>query len=678
MRHEHGKEKFGKKTCIGCGDQVNLFVLTVLGMLVFAGVLLILMGYVMDETARADRSKNKSSRYYFDGDGLTSPMHVDDPIAYGASDNKVALVIGTLLKVCFKEHVLLSPLFYHETFTRPQRILCIVAMVMGLLAMNAAVQSHPGYLQEAREYLVPGILSGLLVFPVFCMLLIMFNLRPAPVKRRLIKRQYATREIDLLAQQRAKHDHQTTLAPPQGYLQTPPPPVAPVGGSALLAMPGSSPLRALAGPGLPPLPGGAGASTLPALPALPGMSANMPMPPLPRYPPPPKSSKAPGPPQMLPPIQFPPKANTSAQRPPLPLPPPPPQPPAAPLADTEAPTTLPASFEPAAQHSAPPLESPTSPATPLAAAPPMPRFPPPPKSGSTTPPAESQQSPASTPSRPPPPPPPPPEGGNQAYIRKAGLTLTDKTRGPAPNEAAPLFLRGLPPAELIAPHTKKPPSMPPVPWMMSGQPPTALAPAAKAPGAVALPTMLPPPPPPPKEDDQAFIRRVRLTYMDKVIREHERTDILEDLEQLGKQMPSWVFGTMTLMPYLASASVTTASVFIVLTYGQKFEEGGWQEEYWYKGTLMGLLFIVTLLESFRLFMMTLVELRKFENRKKAKAGYFLPRRVKKDETSNVPDAPRPRPWANAVAAPPVPKARGTKQVRPLPALTGANLPQLKN
>eukprot|EP00971_Amphidinium_carterae_P012226 240568-Amphidinium_carterae.1 len=61
-------------------------------------------------------------------------------------------------------------------------------------------------------------------------------------------------------------------------------------------------------------------------------------------------------------------------------------------------------------------------------------------------------------------------------------------------------------------------------------------------------------------------------------------------------------------------------------------------------------------------MMTLVELRKFENRKKAKAGYFLPRRVKKDETSNVPDAPRPRPWANAVAAPPVPKARGTKQV----------------
>lgn len=54
-------------------------------------------------------------------------------------------------------------------------------------------------------------------------------------------------------------------------------------------------------------------------------------------------------------------------------------------------------------------------------------------------------------------------------------------------------------------------------------------------------------------------------------------------------------------------------------------------------------------------MMTLVELRKFENRKKAKAGHFLPRRVKREDDKDFQAAPKPRLWKDSVAAPAVPK-----------------------
>lgn len=53
--------------------------------------------------------------------------------------------------------------------------------------------------------------------------------------------------------------------------------------------------------------------------------------------------------------------------------------------------------------------------------------------------------------------------------------------------------------------------------------------------------------------------------------------------------------------------------------------------------------------------MTLVELRKFENRKKAKAGHFLPRRVKREDDKDFQPAPKPRLWKDSVAAPAVPK-----------------------
>merc|ERR1719443_782919 len=133
-------------------------------------------------------------------------------------------------------------------------------MTLGILAMNAVVQSRRGYLLSTnshQEYVMSGVLSGLLTFPVYCGLVLMFSMRPMPVKKRLIKRTYNPREIDLIAQKRRELDHTSNLMPPPGYLQLPPPPP---GGIPLLGMPPALPL-----PPLPPsAPGGAG--SMPALP----------------------------------------------------------------------------------------------------------------------------------------------------------------------------------------------------------------------------------------------------------------------------------------------------------------------------------------------------------------------------------------------------------------------------
>merc|ERR1719183_1291356 len=109
--------------------------------------------------------------------------------------------------------------------------------------MNAVVQSRRGYListlSETGEYIMSGFLSGLLCFPIYCGLVLMFSMRPMPVKKRLIKRTYNPREIDLIAQKRRELDHTSNLMPPPGYLQLPPPPPGgiphPPGGVALLS-----------------------------------------------------------------------------------------------------------------------------------------------------------------------------------------------------------------------------------------------------------------------------------------------------------------------------------------------------------------------------------------------------------------------------------------------------------
>eukprot|EP00434_Breviolum_minutum_P005263 symbB.v1.2.004638.t1/scaffold265.1/size247395/1 len=312
----HWEREVWVSNCIGCGDESNLTVVAVLGMLLFALILLILLTYTLDESQRTQLAQNKvKSRYYYDGNGITSPLSIDDPVAYHFSEGPLLMLwLGTLWNVAKRDHALLSTMFYHETFTRPQRLQCFIALLTGLLAVNAAVHSHPGSIQEAQEgweFVITGLLSGLLVFPIFCGLVMMFNLRPAQVKKRLIKRAYSTKEIDKLNEQRQRLANQSTMLPPPGYMANPPPVSGTPGNTTLLSLPAPLPLPVLP-PGmvgthqhlqLPPAVPGLGANL--ALPAVPGMSGRLPLPPPPKYPPPPKNASTATPAGMLPPLSWP-------------------------------------------------------------------------------------------------------------------------------------------------------------------------------------------------------------------------------------------------------------------------------------------------------------------------------------------------------------------------------------
>lgn len=227
---------------------------------------------------------------------------------------------------------------------------------------------------------------------------------------------------------------------------------------------------------------------------------------------------------------------------------------------------------------------------------------------------------------------------------------------PADSGPMPLFIRGQPPPNLPTPFPKAPPGP-----AGAGGPQSVSAPG--------VPLVPPAPPPPPREDDQAFVRRIRLVYMDKVTKEHDKHDLLEDMEELGSETPGWVYDTMTVMPYFASSIFTLVSVFIVLQYGMKFQRlpesnSSLQEEMWMKGSMVGLGLVLLVLDFIRVVMLTLVELRKYENRRKAKDGHFLPRRIKREDDKDFQAAPPPRLWKQAVAAPPVPPGPGSLTARP--------------
>lgn len=73
---------------------------------------------------------------------------------------------------------------------------------------------------------------------------------------------------------------------------------------------------------------------------------------------------------------------------------------------------------------------------------------------------------------------------------------------------------------------------------------------------------------------------------------------------------------------------------------------------------------LSVMEIFRMMMLTLVELRKYENRKRAKAGNFLPRRVPKEGFKGQ-IAPQPQLFKRATAKPPVPKG---PKILPMPKI----------
>lgn len=151
----------------------------------------------------------------------------------------------------------------------------------------------------------------------------------------------------------------------------------------------------------------------------------------------------------------------------------------------------------------------------------------------------------------------------------------------------------------------------------------------------------PPPPPPPREDDGTFVRRVRLTYMDRAANAHERAMLFAS-DDLEHEKPRCVFSMSLLLPYVAGIQAVGLHIFIIITYAFKF--GRTEEKYWYYASGVGIGLVCFVLEVMRATATTVIELRIFETRRQHATGDFLKstlRRAGDDEQEKLP-ALRPK------------------------------------
>merc|ERR1719326_1654254 len=96
------------------------------------------------------------------------------------------------------------------------------------------------------------------------------------------------------------------------------------------------------------------------------------------------------------------------------------------------------------------------------------------------------------------------------------------------------------------------------------------------------------------------------------------------------------------------------SVCLVIMYGVKFSKI--TEHRWLFATVIGILFVVGLLDVIRIAVVTIVELRKFEIRQRSRAGELMERRVKKEGDDDLPAMLKPKPKKKVIPTPPIPKA----------------------
>ncbi|CAE7235419.1 unnamed protein product, partial [Symbiodinium necroappetens] len=275
----------------------NFSQMAILGFILLLGTFCALWGYIQDELMREQLKTGKDKSgvpYHLGGDGVVSPLTVLDPIAYNYTDNKNLFLAVTFWRVLKRDHALLSPVFYHEVFSRPQRILCLGVLATGVMAVNAVIYGNPTLAVSGDQFIASGVLSALLAFPLFSAVTFMFQTRPTPAKKRLVKKAANFDQTEAISKVRRDIEEKSTLAPPPGYMNLPALPPAPgsvVGGTTLLALPPPMmslppPTNALnsqfglPSPGPPRLPMAFGDSQ-PALPGLPGMPALPGLPPLP-------------------------------------------------------------------------------------------------------------------------------------------------------------------------------------------------------------------------------------------------------------------------------------------------------------------------------------------------------------------------------------------------------------
>merc|ERR1719197_189281 len=203
-------------------DYNNVNVAAYLSFVLVLGFVATVWGFKADERMREDQRLGRAAaaQYWLDGDGLVTPLSVEDPIAYRKVNDRNAFLFTTFINVMEREHVLMGSIFYSETFTRPQRLVCLVSLVTGLLAVNAAIYGSPNsFVPEPEEtgrspaFFAAGVLSALLMFPLYCMLFLMFTCRPTQLKKVLIKRRYRSHDLQRIEQALQQAEREANLAP---------------------------------------------------------------------------------------------------------------------------------------------------------------------------------------------------------------------------------------------------------------------------------------------------------------------------------------------------------------------------------------------------------------------------------------------------------------------------------
>jgi hypothetical protein len=137
------------------------------------------------------------------------------------------------------------------------------------------------------------------------------------------------------------------------------------------------------------------------------------------------------------------------------------------------------------------------------------------------------------------------------------------------------------------------------------------------------------------------------------MREHQKQEV-QELGAVKQPIPEWVFLLSALLPFITVAIFITVTVFMVVIYGLKFDSLTMQN--WAYATVTGVCMVFFLLDMIRVTVITIVELRKYEIRKRSRMGDFVVRKIQKaDEKSQIPSLLRPKPKPKAQVTPPVPK-----------------------
>jgi len=126
---------------------------------------------------------------------------------------------------------------------------------------------------------------------------------------------------------------------------------------------------------------------------------------------------------------------------------------------------------------------------------------------------------------------------------------------------------------------------------------------------------------------------------------------LDELQEPGWETPQRVYTVMLLCPYVACAVSICCHVFINLVYSMKFQRVA--ERHWYYASSISLGLVLLILEFIRAAVMTIVELRKFEIRRRLAGGDFNKSRVRKGADDGTPPW---KPRRQFVAKPKLPTA----------------------